>query len=119
MRYILCEPIITTVSDMEISETEEIRGLFVGFKENQQSISIEFHDPDFPESVKTLDNARVTDIADSTFDLHAFFSHASARYRRIPYHNVKKVRIIAGKGAIAKKYKVSRWHLLDVADLAE
>lgn len=119
MRYVYQEPVITTVSDEEISENEAIIALLNSFKDNQQSVAIEFRDPEFPESVKILDNVRILSVSEAAIDIHAFFSQSSAKYKGIPLHNVTKVRLIANKQAIGRKYRVNRWHLLDVAEISE
>src|SRR5665213_1379396 len=102
MRYVYKEPVIRTVSDSEVSETKEIKDILASFKQNEQSIGIEFHDPEFPDSIKVLDNVRVTDVGEESCDLHAFFSHSSARYRKVPFHHIKKVLLVANKAIISK-----------------
>lgn len=117
MRYLQQEPLITTISDEEIADDAVIEDLFRKLCERQQTISIEFEDPDNSDHTKNVENARITAVHDDLIDIHAFFSNASAKYRNVPFVNVKRIKTLATKHEIAEKYKVSRWHMMDVAEI--
>lgn len=117
MRYVYQEPVITTVSDDEIGSVEEIKALFEKFKEVRQNIGVEFEDTDNYDFVRKFDNARITEVHEDSVDFHVFFGNATARYRNVPFLNVRKVRVVASKQLLSKKYNVSRWHMMDVAEI--
>lgn len=116
MRYTYQEPIVTTVEDREISE-EEARELLLRLKESGQSIYMEFEDSEHPEFKKYLENVRITAVNEHTIDFSAYFSGASAKYSDVPIFNVRKIRVLANKSLISKKYRVTRWHMMDVAEV--
>lgn len=118
MRYIYCEPIITTVTDKEITSDAEMRTLFETLHREQQNVQLSFEDPDNRDFVRNLENARITAIRpDNTIDIHAFFNGASVKYGGIPLLNMKRVRLVAGKQALTSKYRVTRFHHMDVAEI--
>jgi ABC-type amino acid transport substrate-binding protein len=117
MRLVYREPVIRTVSDDEIADDSRIHELLTQFKDDQQTLAIIFDDPDFPENTKNVETGRIELVAENTFDLYAMFPKSAARYKRIPFHHIRSISLIASKQAIAKKYRVNRWHLLDVADV--
>lgn len=117
MRYIYQEPVITTVSDDEINSDEEIQKLFQSFKDLGYSIQLTMEDPSNADYLKNFDNVRVTAVREYSVDLHAFFGGASVRYREIPFNTIRKVRLVASRQILGQKYKVSRWHQMDVAEI--
>lgn len=116
MRYIYQEPVITTISDDEITDDEAVKELLVKIKKMQYNIAIEFTDKD-SDVVKSIEKARIMDIKEDTCDISGFFSQSSVKYRDIPFGYIRKIRVIASKTDISKKYRVNRWHLLDVAEV--
>ena len=118
MKYLYQEPVISTVSDEEITDDKQIKDLLTKLKVMQHSVYMEFMDPEFPDVPKRLDNVRITEIRDNEIDIHVFFTHASAKIKKIPFQHILKIRLIASKQLIATKYKVSRWHHMDVAEIA-
>jgi hypothetical protein len=119
MRYLYQEPVISTVSDDEITNDAQIKDLLTKLKVMQHSIYMEFLDTDFPDMPKKMDNVRITEVREDQIDIHAFFAKASAKIKNIPFQNILKIRLIASKQLISTKYKVSRWHHMDVAEIAE
>lgn len=117
MRYVLQEPIITTVSDEDISEEADVKALLNRLKDMQHGVYMEFEDVENPDHSRSLHNVRITEVKDQTVDIHAFFNNASARFRNIPFLNIRKIRLLANKQSVSKKYKVTRWHMMDVAEI--
>ncbi len=78
-----------------------------------------FVETDSADNVKNLSQVRVIAINEDSVDIHAFFTGSMAKFRNIPFYNIKHIKLIANKQAISQKYKVNRWHLLDVAEIGE
>ena len=69
--------------------------------------------------VKIIDiNDEMRTIHENDIDIHAFYATASAKIKKIPFQNIIKIRLIASKQVMSSKYKVSRWHHLDVAEIS-
>jgi hypothetical protein len=117
MKYIYQEPLISTVSDDEITNDAQIKELLTKLKVMQHSVYMEYLDSDHPDTPKKLESVRITEIKENTIDIHAFFPRASAKIKNIPFQSILKIRLIASKQLISTKYKVSRWHLMDVAEI--
>lgn len=119
MRYIQREPVLTTVSDKEVSDDAEMREILTSIKQHNQDVGIEFIDPE-SDAVRTLDRVRITEVKpEGAIDIHAFFPQSSARFRNISFYNIRRISMIASRQVMSRKYKVSRWQMLDVADLGE
>lgn len=116
MRYIVCEPLITVVTDEELTDENTIRDLLINFKENDVRIQLSYEDLE-SQFIKSLDSVRITAVYDKTIDIHAFLPSATAKYKDIPIINIRKIRLIASKQLLSKKYKVSRFHHMDVAEI--
>jgi len=119
MRFISMEPIISTVSDNDLTDVGEIKALLQKLKEMQHGVFMEFEDAENPDHRRALDNVRIVEVRENDVDIHAFFANASAKYKRIPFLNIHKIRLLANKQSVSKKYKVTRWHLMDVAEIGE
>jgi hypothetical protein len=117
MRYVYQEPVITTVTDDEMVNDDEIRKVLETVKEMGHSVQITMEDPGNPEYIKNFDNARITAVREGSVDIHAFFNGASVRHREVPFHNLRKVRLVASRQILGKKYRVTRWHQMDVAEI--
>jgi hypothetical protein len=119
MRYVYQEPIITTISDEDVNDEKDIKTLLERLKGMQHGVYMEFEDAETPDHRRALENVRITEIRDTEVDIHAFFTNASVRYRKIPLLNIRKIRLLANKQTVSKKYKVARWHMMDVAEIGE
>ena len=119
MRYVYQEPIVSTISDEDISDQAEVKAILTRLKEMQHGVYMEFEDVDNPDFRRSLENVRITEVKDDSVDVHAFFNNASAKYKNIPFLNIYKIRLIASKQAVSSKYKVTRWHMMDVAEIGE
>jgi hypothetical protein len=118
MRYVYQEPVISTVSDDELTDETAIKDLLLNLKRMQHNVYMEYVDPEFPDMLKKLETVRITDVRDGEIDIHAFFSTASAKLKGIPFSCLRKVRLLATKQLIAQKYRVTRWHMMDVAEVS-
>lgn len=117
MRYIYSEPVISTITDEEVSDLKAVEDLLNSLKEQQHSIYLEYSDPHDAAIVKKLEDVRITNISEGTIDIHVFFKTASARIKGIPIINLREIRLIATKQLLQQKYKVKRWHMMDVAEV--
>lgn len=117
MRYIYQEPIVTTISDDDLNDEKEIKTLLLRLKELQHGVYMEFEDVENLDYRRMCNNVRITDVRDNDCDIHAFYPNASARYRKVPFLNIHKIRLLANKQVVSQKYKVTRWHLMDVAEI--
>ncbi len=117
MRYIYQEPVISTITDEEINESKVVHDLLTSLKDQQHNIYLEYRDGQDAEIIKKLDNVRITGLSEDTIDIHAFFKTATARIKDIPITNVREIRLIATKQLLTQKYKVLRWHMMDVAEI--
>lgn len=113
------EPVVTTVEDREMTDTAEIKQLFQQLKDMQHNVQMVLEDPEHPDYLKFFDNVRITGVGDNTVDLHVFYSSASAKFSAVPFLNIRKVKVLANKQIVSKKYKVSRWQMMDVAEIDE
>ena len=116
MRYIYQEPVISTITDDEVSD-QALLDLLNSLKESQQNVYMEYRDSNDAEIIKKLESVRITNVTPEAIDIHAFFKTASARIKEIPIHCLREVRLIATKQLLAQKYKVKRWHMMDVAEI--
>jgi hypothetical protein len=112
MKYLYQEPVITTVSDQEITDDGAVKDLLLSLMKMQHSIFMEYADPEHSDSIKKLENVRITNVGEDTIDIHAFFHTASAKVKGIPFHNIHRIRLLASKQLISQKYKVTRWHMI-------
>lgn len=119
MRYVFKEPIISTISDDDLTDDKAIRDLLISLKQMQHNVYMEYRDPEFPDMIKKLDNVRIIEVRENNIDIHAFFSRASAKMKNIPFHNIDRIQLIASKQLISQKYRVNRWHLMDIAEISE
>jgi len=117
MRYILAEPIIHTVSDDELTDEKAILSVLKNLKDMNHSVFMEFDDTQNPDHRICLDSVRIIAVNENSIDIHAFFQSATLKQKNIPILSIRKVRLLASKQALTKKYKVSRWHLMDVAEI--
>ena len=111
------EPLITTVTDEDIADDTQILTILQDLKKMQHNVFIKFSDAENPDNIKKMDNVRITSISENSIDIHAFFQHASMKIKNIPINNIYEIRILANKQLLAQKYKVTRWHQLDVAEV--
>ena len=118
MRYIYQEPRITTVTDDELTDEQAIKDLLLSLKESDQRIHLSYEDAD-TQFIKSFDSVRITAVNDKTIDIHAFMANASMKLKDIPILNLRKVRLVASRQVLSKKYKVSRFHHMEVAELDE
>jgi hypothetical protein len=79
MRYIYCEPVITTVTDEELTDDVAIRELLQSLKDNDQRVHMSFEDSD-TQFIKSLDSVRITAVNEKSVDIHAFLATASVKY---------------------------------------
>jgi len=120
VRYIVQEPILTTVTDDELFDLQTIRDILSHIKNMQYAIHLSYEDTD-TQFIRALDNVRITDInfEKNTINIHAFLSAATVKYTDIPIGNLRKIRMISSRADMAKKYKVNRFQMIEVADLSE
>lgn len=107
---------IVTVSNEEIIDDWAIKAVLTYLHKSQTYIHIEFTDLDM-FATRRVDKGRVINVSETTFDLWAFYGSSTAKYRNIPFSNIVTIRVIASKQDISSKHKVTRWHLLDVAEI--
>jgi glutathione synthase/RimK-type ligase-like ATP-grasp enzyme len=119
MKYIYQEPIITTISDEDITTEKDIKALLLKLKDLQHGVYMEFEDAENPDYRRCAENVRIIEVRDNDVDLHAFYATASAKHKKVPFLNIHKIRLLANKQTVSKKYKVTRWHLMDVAEIDE
>lgn len=119
MRYLYQEPIVTTVTDEDITDDKAIKELLSAICNNGSSVHMAMEDPQHPDYVKSFENVRITSVGENTIDIHAFFNGASIKYRDVPFVNVQSVRVVASKQVLSQKYKVTRWHYMDVAEISD
>ena len=117
MRYIKQEPVIHTVSDEEISDDKAIFDILSELKTLNQSFFMEFDDPQSPGFCNQCPNVRIMALREKDIDIQSFMSSASMKYKNIPIYSIRKIKLLANKQAMARKYRVSRWHMLDVAEV--
>lgn len=117
MKYVYQEPIITTISDEDVNEESAIKAILTKLKDMQHGVYMEFEDVENPDHRRSLENVRIMAIRENDVDIHAFFANASVKYKNIPFLNIRKIRLLANKQTVSKKYKVSRWHMMDVAEI--
>ncbi len=117
MKYIYKEPVISTITDEEVSDPKAIHDLLGSIKEEQHNIYLEYRDSYDAEIIKKLENVRITGLTEDTIDIHIFFKTASARIKGIPINNLREIRLIATKQLLTQKYRVKRWHMMDVAEI--
>jgi hypothetical protein len=117
MRYVYSEPVITVVTDEEVFEQKALIDLLTSVKEGQHTVYLEYRDEHDAEIVKKLETVRITDVTDTTIDIHAFFKTASARIKGILITNLREMRLIATKQLLAQKYRIKRWHIMDIAEI--
>ena len=118
MRYIYQEPVLTTVTDEDIIDDQSINDILLRVKNMQHGVHMSYEDPE-TQFIRALDNVRITNISDKTIDIHAFMNSVSVRYRDIPISNIRKIRIIASKQELSQRYKVNRFQMMEVAEVAE
>jgi hypothetical protein len=118
MRYIYQEPVITTITDDELTDESAILDLVKSIKEQQHNVSIHFEDPD-THFIHVCEAARITaiDEANKTINLHVFYSGASMKYALVPVSSLRKIRLVASRQQLSEKYKVTRWHHMEVAEV--
>lgn len=117
MRYIVKEPIIHTIADEEISEDQAIRKLLRDIHSANHSIFIEFDDPHSPDFLRRIENARVINVSEEFIEIQAFYSNASMKFKNIPFVSIKKIQMLSSKSDLQKKYKISRWKMMDIAEI--
>ena len=118
MKYVRMEPIITTVANREVEDDAEIKSILDMVMTNQYYVEIGYIDHDSGNSVNYT-RARITGVGQDTLDIHAFLPTASLKLKAIPINSLQKIKLIASKQEIVQKYKVSRWMLMDVAEISE
>jgi hypothetical protein len=116
MRYIYQEPIIHTVKDEDVNDDKAVRAVLQELKDLNHNVFMEFGDQQNPDHMQRL-NVRITAIHEDTIDFTAYYSNALMKFQKVPILAVRKVRLLANKAALAKKYKISRWHMMDVAEI--
>ena len=117
MKYIYSEPVISTITDEEITDPKAIHDLLVSLKDQQHNVYLEYRDANDAEIIKKMDVVRITNVTEDTIDIYAIFKVATARIKEIPITNLREIRLIATKQLLAHKYKVLRWHMMDVAEV--
>jgi hypothetical protein len=117
MHYVYQEPVISTITDDEVTDPKALQDLLTSLKDQQHTISLEYRDSYDAEIIKSLESVRITNVTADTIDIHAFFKTATARIKEIPITNLRSIRLIATKQLLAQKYKVKRWHMMDVAEV--
>lgn len=117
MRLIRKEPIVKTVSDEDLTQEEDIISLLLDLKDTNQDIEILIIDPNKPGLTKKFDRARVLRVEDKKYDLRVFYKSATTRLRDLDIEGIKNLSFVASKEMMSRKYSVSRWHLMDVAEI--
>lgn len=118
MKYIYVEPVLTVITDEEITDEVAIKTLLGRIKDMQHSVHMSYEDPE-SQFVRSLDSVRITNISDKTIDIHAFLNSATVRYKDIPINNIRKIRVVASKQEMSQKHKVSRFQMMEVPDISE
>lgn len=117
MNYVIQEPILTTISNEEIESLEAKRALLQSIYDKQYNIQLYYEDSSNMDFIKAVEKARITAVGETTIDIHMFLSKATMKCKGIPIDNIKKIKLIATKDMLDKKYKVNRWHNIDVAEI--
>lgn len=118
MKYIVQEPVLTTITDEDISDEKLILNILTKLKDSQQSFHLSYEDFE-TQFIRSLDNVRITNIHDNMIDIHAFLASANVKYKNIALNNIRKIRVISSKQDISKRHKVNRFQTMEVADLSD
>ena len=118
MRYVVQEPVLTTITDDEISDEKDVKDLLQKLKDMQHSIHLSYEDPD-TYFIRSLDSVRIINISENAIDIHAFLNSATVKYRDIPIVNIKKIRVVSTKQEMSQRYKVTRFQMMEVAEISE
>lgn len=111
------EPVVTTVTDKEVSEDEELISILKNLCDNMYPAQISFDDPDNPNFTRKCDSARIMKVEENTVDIHAFFNGASAKYSNVSIWAIKSIKLVATKQMLSNKYQSARFYKMDVAEI--
>jgi len=117
MKFIIHEPILTTITNEDIVGEENIKNLLANFVETGQIISLTIEDPETVGFVRQIDNARILKINEDSANIQGFYGTATIKINNIPFLNFIKIKSIYNKQQVGLRHKVTKWHKLDIAEI--
>lgn len=106
MRYICKQTVVTTVSDQEFSNLEEIKSLISFLKEKEINCSIQLNG--YPK----FDLVRITSITEHSVSFRVIKSHGNLE-KTCSYSDIILLEVnVSDEDLIRTKIGISRWMLL-------
>lgn len=117
MKFIVNEPVLTTITNEDVIGEEDIKNVLEQFYNSGEVVSLVIEDSENSGFTRQVDNARIINISENSADIQGYYGSASVKIKDIPYFNFLKLKVLSNKQNISSKYKITKWHKLDIAEI--